>query len=88
MFDWLGEELIYQDLDPAEGTLWAIEGKRNETCRINTFIRQDWLDKLGLKTPTTKAELEQVLIAFRDNAETLLGADASKMVPFSTSRSA
>ena len=85
MFDWLGDELIYQDLDPSEGTLWAIEGKRNETCRINTFIRQDWLDKLGLKTPTTKAELEQVLIAFRDNAETLLGADASKMVPFSTS---
>ena len=85
LFDWLGDELVYQDLDPAEGTLWAIEGKRNETCRINTFIRQDWLDKLGLKTPTTKAELEQVLIAFRDNAETLLGADASKMVPFSTS---
>ena len=85
LFDWLGDELVYQDLDPAEGTLWAIEGKRNETRRINTFIRQDWLDKLGLKTPTTKAELEQVLIAFRDNAETLLGADASKMVPFSTS---
>ena len=85
LFDWLGEELVYQDLDPSEGTLWAIEGKRNETCRINTFIRQDWLDKLGLKTPTTKAELEQVLIAFRDNAETLLGADASKMVPFSPS---
>ena len=85
MFDWLGDELVYQDLDPSEGTLWAIEGKRNETCRINTFIRQDWLDTLGLKAPTTRAELEQVLIAFRDNAQTLLGADAAKMVPLSVS---
>ena len=85
MFDWLGEELVYQDLDPSTGTLWAIEGKRNETCRINTFIRKDWLDTLGLAIPKTKAEFENVLIAFRDNASTLLGADASKMVPFSIS---
>lgn len=85
MFDWLGDSLIYQNLDPATGTLWAIEGKRNETCRINTFIRKDWLDKLGLALPTNKAEFEACLVAFRDNAETLLGADASKMVPFSMS---
>ncbi len=85
MFDWLGEDIIYQDLDPNAGTLWAIEGKRNEICRINTFIRQDWLDKLGLETPTTKQEFEDCLVAFRDNADTLLGADASKMVPFSIS---
>jgi putative aldouronate transport system substrate-binding protein len=85
MFDWLGDELVYQDLDPAAGTLWAIEGKRNEIARINTFIRKDWLDKLGLAEPTTKAEFENVLIAFRDNADTLLGADASKMVPYSIS---
>lgn len=30
------------------------------------FIRQDWLDKLGLEQPTNIEELEQVLIAFRD----------------------
>lgn len=85
MFDWLGDAAIYQDLDPATGTLWAIEGKRNEVCRINTFIRQDWLDTLGLAVPTTKAEFEAALVAFRDNAETLLGADADKMVPYSVS---
>ena len=85
MFDWLGEDVIYQDLDPNKGTLWAIEGKRNEICRINTFIRADWLDTLGLDVPTTKQEFEDALIAFRDNADTLLGSDASKMVPFSIS---
>lgn len=30
------------------------------------MIRQDWLDKLGLKTPTTVDELHDVLVAFRD----------------------
>ncbi len=30
------------------------------------FIRQDWLDKLGLKAPTTVEEFYNVLVAFRD----------------------
>lgn len=30
------------------------------------FVRQDWLDKLGLDQPTNIEELEKVLIAFRD----------------------
>ena len=85
MFDWLGEGVIYQDLDPNAGTLWAIEGKRNEICRINTFVRKDWLDTLGLPVPSTKQEFEDTLIAFRDNADTILGSDASKMVPMSIS---
>ena len=36
--------------------------------------------------PTNKAEFEACLVAFRDNAELLLGADAAKMVPYSTSQ--
>ncbi|MEK8132412.1 extracellular solute-binding protein [Paenibacillus filicis] len=31
-------------------------------------IRQDWLDKLGLKAPTTTDELYQVMKAFKNNA--------------------
>lgn len=31
------------------------------------WIRQDWLDKLGLEMPTTTAELHDVLYAFRNN---------------------
>lgn len=30
------------------------------------MIRQDWLDKLGLEMPTTKDELHDVFVAFRD----------------------
>lgn len=85
MWNWLGETNVLWDKDPKTGTLWAIEGKRAEQQRIVTFVRQDWLDKLNMKAPTTTQEFEDMLIAFRDNASTLLGADADKMIPFSTS---
>ncbi|MCR5425292.1 MAG: sugar ABC transporter substrate-binding protein [Lachnospiraceae bacterium] len=85
LWNWLGETNMYWDKDLQTGTLWAIEGKLANSRRILTFVRQDWLDALGLKAPTTKAEFYDVICAFRDNADTLLGADAAKMVPFSVS---
>ncbi|GIP16190.1 hypothetical protein J40TS1_18320 [Paenibacillus montaniterrae] len=85
MFDYLTETNIYWDQDPNTGTLWALEARLNVLNRINTFVREDWLKKLGLEAPTTLQEFEDMLIAFRDNASTLLGADADKMIPFSTS---
>ena len=86
LWAWLGDENIYWDKDPKTGTVWAIEGRRFEQQRIVTFVRQDWLDKLGLQAPTTTQEFEDMLVAFRDNADTLLGKDAKKMVPFSISK--
>lgn len=85
LWNWLGETNMYWDRDPVDGTLWAIEGKLATSNRINTFVRKDWLDKLNLKEPTTTEEFEAMLIAFRDNADTLLGADADKMIPYSVS---
>ena len=85
LWNWLGDTNINWDRDPKTGNLWAIEAKLAVSNRVITFVRQDWLDKLGMKAPTTKAEFEEMLIAFRDNADTLLGKDASKMVPYSVS---
>jgi putative aldouronate transport system substrate-binding protein len=85
LWNWLGESNIYWDQDINDGTLWAIEGKRANPRRILTFVRQDWLDALNMKAPTTKAEFYDMICAFRDNADTLLGSDAKKMVPFSVS---
>ncbi len=34
--------------------------------RHGAFIRQDWLDRLGLDVPTTQQEYYDVLVAFRD----------------------
>ena len=80
-----GEENLLYDKDPVTGSVWMIEGVRADTSRITTFIRKDWCDKLGLALPTTEEEFYNCLVAFRDNAETLLGADAAKMIPYTTS---
>jgi len=85
LWNWLGESNIYWDKHPIDGTLWAIEGRRAEQQRIVTFVREDWLNKLGLKAPTTTQEFEDMMIAFRDNAQTLLGEYADKLIPFSVS---
>lgn len=63
----------------ADGHIWAlpwIEQLGYEKTAIQTigdmsFINKDWLDFLGLSMPTTVDEFEQVLIAFRDNADKL-----------------
>ncbi len=85
LWNQLGDYNIYYDQDPETGVLWDIEAKLVNNARINTFIRKDWLDKLGMPLPTTLEEFEACLIAFRDNAELLLGADAARMTPYSTS---
>ena len=62
-----------------EGHIWAlpwIEQLGYEKTAIQTvgdmsFINKSWLDYLGLDMPTNVDEFEQVLIAFRDNADAL-----------------
>ena len=85
LWNWLGETNLYWNSDLNDGTTWAIEAKLANMNRVITFIRKDWLDKLGLKEPTTKQEFHDVLVAFKENADTLLGSDASKIIPYSVS---
>lgn len=85
LWNWLGETNMYWDKDPVDGTIWAIEGKLAVNNRINTFVRKDWLDTLGIQAPTTTEEFEAMLLAFEENKDTLLGADADKMIPYSVS---
>jgi len=85
LWNLLGDSNIYWDLDPEKGTLWAVEALLYLNKRINTFVREDWLKKLGLEEPRTLEEFEAMLHAFQDNAELLLGEDADKLIPYSTS---
>jgi len=85
LWGWLGDDNIYWNRDPESGTVWAIEARLAHNTRINTFVREDWLKKLGLEPPTTLEEFEAMLYAFKNNAELLLGKDADKMIPYSTS---
>ncbi|MBR5637349.1 MAG: extracellular solute-binding protein, partial [Pseudobutyrivibrio sp.] len=63
-----------------DGHIWAlpwIEQLGSEKTAIQTvgnnmtFINQKWLDFLGLETPTTVDEFEEVLLAFKEHASEL-----------------
>lgn len=46
---------------------WANDIVSYDNTQSIVYINQVWLDQLGLKAPTTIAELHDVLVAFRDN---------------------
>ena len=50
-----------------DGNIYNVPlGKELKTTQFY-WIRQDWLDKLGLEVPTTVDELHDVLLAFKNN---------------------
>lgn len=54
------------DLSTDDGKMLYINTVQTESYTMNgNVIRQDWLDALGLEMPTTMAELEEVLLAFK-----------------------
>ena len=66
--------------EDTDGHIWAlpwIEQLGSNKTAIQTvgnnftYINQKWLDFLGLKTPTTVDEFEQVLLAFKEHAPEL-----------------
>ncbi|WP_438444196.1 extracellular solute-binding protein [Gorillibacterium sp. sgz5001074] len=48
------------------GKQYAIPGKRTFLAGFNTFIRKDWLDKLGLPVPTTAQQFYDTMVAFKE----------------------
>ncbi len=57
---------VRQAITAADGHIYFIPYVPEGDFARGWFIRQDWLDKLGLKTPETVDELHDVLVAFRD----------------------
>ncbi|MCL2718809.1 MAG: extracellular solute-binding protein [Lachnospiraceae bacterium] len=82
MWDLFTEHNIYGARNPETGAIYYLETTLANSARINTFVREDWLAALGLAEPKTTQEFEDMLIAFRDNADLLLGNNAARMVPF------
>ncbi|WP_135553853.1 extracellular solute-binding protein [Paenibacillus cymbidii] len=66
------------DAAKVDGKLYAIPTKSLEFSGSGLMIRQDWLDKLGLKAPTTTDELTTVLKAFKEKDP---GGNGDKNVP-------
>ena len=82
LWDLLTETNLYESRNPETGEIHWFSAMLANNLRLNTFVREDWLKALNLSAPATTQQFEDMLVAFRDNAETLLGADADKMVPF------
>ena len=81
LIDLLGEENIYS-CNEDHSEIWYLTAKKTEPDTRVTFIRKDWLEKLGLEAPSNREELYSCLVAFRDNADLLLGDDSDQMIPF------
>lgn len=64
-----------------EGKIYSIQCRRQEFSNNVWQIRKDWLDKLNLEVPTTLDEFHDVLIAFRDNSDLLVG-EGNVLIPF------
>ncbi|SFK96598.1 putative aldouronate transport system substrate-binding protein [Paenibacillus sp. 1_12] len=61
-----------------DGKLYAIPTRTIPFAATSLFIREDWLEKVGLKAPTTLDELVTVLKAFKDKDP---GGNGDKNIP-------
>jgi len=61
--DFLGETLNYGVFD---GKQYAVPAKRVLLAKYGSFLRKDWLDKVGLDMPTTTEEFYSMLKAFKE----------------------
>ena len=66
---YINENEDLKDYITSDGKMYAVTSRRSQDGILNhgMWIRQDWLDKLGLQLPATDEELLNVARAFRDN---------------------
>ncbi|MBB6638081.1 extracellular solute-binding protein [Cohnella thailandensis] len=76
----LGEDTLAYGV--VEGTQYGIPAKRTHLGKYSSFIRTDWLDKLGLQVPKTTDELYDVLKAFKEKDP---GGTGGKAIPLGMS---
>lgn len=65
---------LYDKVDPSVWEAISIDGRiygipKGEASGIETYIRQDWLERLGMEAPKNYEEYINMLRAFRDNIE-------------------
>jgi putative aldouronate transport system substrate-binding protein len=72
--------MILRNQNKETGITWSIPARRMNVAQNNTFIRKDWLDKLGLDIPATTEEYVDALRAFKamDPAE----VGVASIIPF------
>ena len=79
-----GQSLIYRNQDRSTKEMYYFPARRIFQGRYSTFIRKDWLDKLGLPMPTTTEEYYDALLAFKEKDPGGIGS--SNVIPYVTSK--
>ena len=79
---YVGDEIL--DLCNVEGKQYGISATSDgfDRNKHTVYVRKDWLDKLGMKVPTTKAEFIDMLYAFKEQDPGNVG---DKLVPWAVS---
>ncbi|MFC0211540.1 extracellular solute-binding protein [Paenibacillus chartarius] len=73
----LGKEVL--DYGVFNGKQYTIPAKRTLVFTQSTYIRKDWLDKLGLPAPKTTQEFYQIMKAFKEKDP---GQTGGKLIPY------
>lgn len=73
----LGEDVLRYGV--FEGKQYAIPARRVLTAQSTTFIREDWLDELGLPLPETTEQFYNALKAFKEKKP---GKSGDQVVPY------
>lgn len=73
----LGEDLL--NFGRWDNVQYAVPAKRVMVAAESTFIRKDWLDKLGLPVPKTTEDFYNTMKAFKEKDPGKLGG---KVIPF------
>jgi len=75
-----GRDFIRRNMNAQTGQVFSMPGRRVNIARLNTFIRKDWLDKLGLPVPKTTQEYFNALLAFKEKDPGKVGKN--KVIPY------
>jgi putative aldouronate transport system substrate-binding protein len=76
-----GQDFIWRNRMP-DGRMFSLPSYRIALAIRNVFIRQDWLNTLGLPLPRNLQEFHNTLIAFRDRDPGNVGR--ANLIPFMT----
>jgi putative aldouronate transport system substrate-binding protein len=79
-----GQSLIYRNQDRTTKKMYYFPARRIFQGRYSTFIRKDWLDKLGLPLPSTTQEFYDAMVAFKTRDPGGVGRD--RVIPYISSK--
>ena len=79
-----GRDFIRRNMNAKTGQVFSMPARRMNVARVNTFIRKDWLDKLGLPVPATTREFYNALAAFKEQDPGKVGRN--RVIPYSMNK--